>query len=285
MASVSDTEDGWATLEEMQASSDDESIKQDSKQSAPDLQSKVDALQEKTDLLQLQIKLKDDSIKALTDRLDALEAVDRSAVNYYRDTTRIMANHKSNINIIKKDVNGLKTQSKDCKSSTDVLADSVNRIEVKAKCLEDETLKRLEEQTGRVNTLETHLVDLIDETDERVDWAMHEMENLKANVERLEKDVKDHIESEQTTRPLVDQSNINAIQRDVNSLRSQSEDYRSSMDGLTESVKDMENTTKRLEKYINECFEFGYTIRIGNKSAIEGIECKLYIMRDDFDSC
>lgn len=223
MATVSDTEDGWATLEEMQASSDDESIKQDSKQSAPDLQSKVDALQEKTDLLQLQIKLKDDSIKALTDRLDALEAVDRPTFNYYRNTTRMMENHQSSINIIKEDVNDLRSQSKDCKSSTDVLAHSVNRIEVKAKCLEDETLKRLEEQTGRANTLETHLVDLIDETDERVDWAMDEMEDLKANVERL-------------------------------------------------------------EKYINECFELGYTIRIGNKSAIEEIECKLYIMRDDFAS-
>ncbi|KUL87189.1 hypothetical protein ZTR_05594 [Talaromyces verruculosus] len=284
MASVSDTEDGWATLEEMQASSDDESIKQDSKQSAPDLQSKVDALQEKTNLLQLQIKLKNDSIKALTDRLDALEAVDRPTLNYYRDTTRMMANHQSSINIIKEDVNDLKTQRKDCKSSTDVLADSVNRIEVKAKCLEDETLKRLEEQTGRVNTLETYLVDLIDETDERVDWAMDEMEGLKANVERLEKDVKDRIESEQTTRPLVDQSSIDAIQRDVKSLQSQSEDYKFSMDGLTEIVKDMENTAKRLEKYINECFELGYTIRIGNKSATEGIECKLYNMRDNFDS-
>ncbi|GAM36898.1 hypothetical protein TCE0_022f06357 [Talaromyces pinophilus] len=284
MASVSDTEDGWTTLEEMPAASDDESIKQASKQSAPDLQSKVDALQEKTDLLQLQIKLKDDTIKALTNRLDASEAIDLPTRNYYRDTTRMMANHQSSINIIKDDVNDLKTQSKDCKSSSDALADSVNGIEVKAKCLEDETIKRLEEQTGRMNTLETDLVDLIDETDERVDWAMDEMEDLRANVKRIEKDVKDHIESEQTARPLVDPYTIDAIQRDVKSLQSQSEDDKFSMDGLTECVKDMENTTKRLEKEINECLELGYTIRIGNKSTIEGIECKLYIMRDDFDS-
>lgn len=260
MASVSDTEDGWATLDEMPASSDDESIKEGPEQSAPDLQSKVDALQEKIDLLQLQTKLKDDSIKALTDRLDALQAVDHH-------TQKSCVTFKQAINFLQTDVSTLKntlkdieTQSKNYKSG---MADSVNRIEVNAKCLEDETIKRLEEQTDRVNALEIDLLDLIDESDERVDWAMDEMVDLRCNVKRIEKDVKDRIDSEQST--LMDRSSIVAIRRDVKSIQSQNKDYDTSIYGLSHSLQDMEDNAKRFEGEINERFE-GQTDRM---SALE----------------
>jgi chromosome segregation ATPase len=181
MASVSDTEDGWALLENA-ACSDEE------QQSTPDLQSKVDALQEKTYLMQVQIKLKDDSIESLTDRLDALEAVDRQT----RDCSQAMGKFHWQIVSMRGD---LGIRSKDHKSSVDDLADSVRDMKDKAKRLEGEINERFEDQIDRVNALETYFKGLIEETDECIDRAMDDVKDLRSNVERLERENKERMDS------------------------------------------------------------------------------------------
>lgn len=198
MASVSDTEDGWATIDEMPAS-DDELSKADSEESAPDLQYKVDALQEKTDLLQLQIKLKDDSIKALTDRLDALEAADRET----RDCSKATGALQWQISFVQGD---LDTQSKALKSSLDGLADSVKDLKDKARRLESEINERLECETT------AHI-----ENKSAVEEIECSVRNMRADLNSLQR------QSEVSTDSIESLTNrVDGLQMDVEQVQDKS---------------------------------------------------------------
>lgn len=201
MASVSDTEDDWSTLEELSASSDDEHIKQTSEQSTSDLQSKVDALQEKTDLLQLQIKLKDVSIKSLTDRLDALEAADHLHAQETRvDFSKVVEDIDCRIDDMQIDfdsrignLNFLQSQSTDSAGSMEALTKRVDVLATKVVQVEDAILnlknaydQDAKEYTDRMNVLESHLESRAKANDERVDWPMTEM-NSKLDDARIDK--------------------------------------------------------------------------------------------------
>ncbi|QGA15768.1 hypothetical protein EYB26_003428 [Talaromyces marneffei] len=214
MASVSDTEDGWATLYEISASSDDESSEEGLEQSTSDLQSRVDALLEKMDLLQLQIRLKNGSIQSLTGRLEVLETVDRKVAQLQPDVFAMQDAFQDT-----------EIQNKVCKSSINVLADIVKSVEDNAKRLEQgnpdrigiegeiaEVHSRLDaaqiDKKGlqsqirlnkgsvrslerRLNALETNRVDALEASVERVERENHELfEREYDRISAAESDVR-----------------------------------------------------------------------------------------------
>uniref|UniRef100_A0A093VE05 Fibronectin type III and SPRY domain-containing protein 1 n=1 Tax=Talaromyces marneffei PM1 TaxID=1077442 RepID=A0A093VE05_TALMA len=214
MASVSDTEDGWATLYEISASSDDESSEEGLEQSTSDLQSRVDALLEKMDLLQLQIRLKNGSIQSLTGRLEVLETVDRKVAQLQPDVFAMQDAFQDT-----------EIQNKVCKSSINVLADIVKSVEDNAKRLEQGNPDRigiegeiaevhsrfdaaqidkkgLQSQIRlnkgsvrslerRLNALETNRVDALEASVERVERENHELfEREYDRISAAESDVR-----------------------------------------------------------------------------------------------
>jgi chromosome segregation ATPase len=113
---------------------------------------------------------------------------------------------------------------------------------------------------------------LEEDTNDRFELETARVKALKDKVECLQQKTKDSID--RGIAAAEDQSKVDAMKGDIVTLQNQNKDYKSSIDALTDSVKDMESKAKRFERKADHINAIGSALQNLEK-AIKALDAKL----------